>query len=134
MRAASVESAGLDARRARTSLFAVLLGLVAFASLVVTERVFEPAGGPFGVPQRIVTCGRSYRGGSLTVSRAQIATATNPGQSPVILEPLLGDLPLTAPFESHRVKLPSGDTVCDTVIYLQIGPDAYVSYGLEGGP
>lgn len=128
MRAPSRE----DLRAAGIAAVAVLV-LAALVAVALIERNFEPRGG-FGRPQRIPACGRSYRGGEATFTLAQIRAAINPGGSPVIFEPVVGELPLTAPFEDHRVRLASGETVCDTVVYLHVGPDAYAGYDLEGGP
>lgn len=112
----------------------VALGTAVLAGYVTIERDFEPQNGPFGVPARIVTCGRSYIGGHHTSSLAQIQAAIAPGYSPVVFEPVLGMLPLTAPFECHPIRLASGETVADTLVYLHIGPDTYAAYALEGGP
>ncbi len=112
----------------------VVLGTAGLGGYVTIERDFGPRDGPFGLPARIVTCGRSYLGGEPTSSLAQIQAAIAPGYSPVVFEPVLGLLPLTAPFECHPARLASGATVVDTVVYLHTGPDTYAAYALEGGP
>jgi hypothetical protein len=40
--------------------------------------------------------------------------------------------PLVAVFAGSRDL--DGIWDCDTVVYLHIGPDAYASYSLDGGP
>ena len=53
----------------------VVLGTAGLAGYVTIERDFEPRGGPFGLPARILTCGRSYVGGERTHSLAHIQGA-----------------------------------------------------------
>ncbi|HET9682193.1 MAG TPA: hypothetical protein VFP19_09155 [Candidatus Limnocylindrales bacterium] len=122
--------------RATGVIVIFVLGIVVLGGYLVIERGFEPQDGFFGLPHRIPTCGRSYVAGDRPVRLplAQIEATINPGAEPVILEPTIGMLPLTAPFEGHSVRLESGEIVCHTVVYLHVGPDAYAPYGLEGGP
>lgn len=115
-------------------LAVVVVGVGLLGSVILIQKEFDPRGGLFGIPHRIPTCGRSYVGGDGTTSLEQIEATITPGYSPVLLEPVLGMLPLWAPFETKRVRLDTGEEVCDTVVFLHVGPDAYASYGLEGGP
>ncbi len=118
-----------------TAVVAIAIGgAVTLGSFVLVERAFEPQDGPFGIPHRIPTCGRSYLGGQGSISIEQIQSTITPGASPVVFEPVLGMLPLWAPFDASRVRLDTGGEVCTTVVFLHVGPDAYAAYGLEGGP
>ncbi len=108
----------------------VLVGVVALAAFVQIERDFQPEGGYLGLPTHIRTCGRSYVGPGQTYA----GPVADGSPSPVVFEPVLGQLPLLSYFDSHRVRLESGELVCPTLVFLHLGPAAYVSYGLEGGP
>lgn len=107
--------------------------VIALGSIFLIEKEFQPRDGLFGIPTRIPACGRTYDVGR-QFTRAQIYAGINPGSEPIVFEPLIGLIPLTAPFEGHQVRLASGEMVCDTVVFLHVGPDGYVGYGLEGGP
>jgi hypothetical protein len=64
-----------------------------------------------------------------------IDTSISPGfGEPYILRPTIGDVPLLDLLrECPFYQLPGG-MVRSTVIWLQVGPNDYVSYSLEGGP
>ncbi len=115
---------------AGTTVGIVILGVAGVAAFGQIERDFQPVGGPFGLPTHIRTCGRSYIGPGQTYS----SPVADGSSSPVAFEPVLGQLPLFAYFDSHRVRLASGEMVCQSLVFLHLGPQAYVSYGLEGGP
>ncbi len=112
----------------------LLVGVVIVAAVITIAHEFEPEGSLFGRPMRIPTCGQSYvthPDVTTVFSRAQIEAVVAPGSSPVVLEPVIGQIPLFAPFtEQHHAR---GVPRCDTLIYLHVGADAYAAYGLEPG-
>ena len=120
--------------RAAGVLVVFVVGVVVLGSYALIERNFQPLGGPFGVPHRIPTCGRSYLGGEVRLTLEQIQATINPGTSPLLFEPQLGQIPLMAPFQGHTVRLDTGAEVCPTAVFLHVGADAYAAYALEGGP
>jgi hypothetical protein len=112
----------------------VVAGVVFCGSVIEIEHVFQPEGSLFGRPMRIPSCGRSYGTGpdvTTLYTWAQIEAVAAPGFAPVVVEPVIGQIPLFAPFTSQQH--PAAAQVCDTVIYLHVGPDAYAAYGLQGG-
>ena len=119
---------------AGTVVAIVIIGVLGLAAFVQIERDFQPEGGALGLPTHIRTCGRSYIGPGQTYSLARIEATTVPGSSPVVLEPILGQIPISAYFDRHHVRIDSGELTCATLVFLHVGPDAYLSYGLEGGP
>ncbi len=108
----------------------VIVGAIGLAAFVQIERDFRPEGGYFGLPTHIHACGRSYIG----PGRTYTAPVADGSSAPVVLEPVLGELPLFAYFGDHRVRLDSGEMACQTLVFLHVGAHAYVAYGLEGGP
>ncbi len=110
----------------------MLVGVAVGGGLFLIETQFRPGGSAFGLPTRIPACGRSFTGPGRVSTLAEIEAGMTTGHAPIVLEPTIGEIPLLAPFEPHTV--PTGMTTCDVVIFLRVGPDAYVGYALEGGP
>ncbi len=111
------------------------MGAVIGGSALAMALTFEPQGSLLGLPTRIPTCGRDYRTDPTSAAvwtRAQIEMQITPGSTPVILEPTLGQIPLSAPFAGGQTS--GGVETCPTLVYLHIGPDAYRSYAAFGGP
>lgn len=109
------------------------VGTLLVGAAITIAHEFQPEGSPFGRPMRIPTCGQAYvtRPDVTSVySLAQVDRMAAPGD-PVVLEPVIGEIPLFAPFiaPSHA----DGVAPCGTLIYLHVGADAYAAYGLEGG-
>ena len=135
-------AAGWTARRPRREdVLAAVIVLVTLACLGVlagflfVEAHFHPVDGAFGIPTTIPLCGPWFsRAADSTqvLTRAEIETGSIPGHAPVVLQPSLGQIPLVALAQPHPVA--AGMSTCDVVIYLHVGPDAYVGYALEGGP
>lgn len=131
---------GLRVHRPRhQDVVAGIVVLVAAVSLsvmggfVFLETQLEPVGGAFGIPTRIPLCGRQFETTPDTARRysmAEIEATIEPGCRPIVLEPTIGDLPVLGLFESH--PYPPGMAACDTLIFLHVGPDSYLSYGLAG--
>lgn len=115
------------------TVFVVSVALL--ISIVMIAHWFEPQGSLFGRPTRIWTCGRSYRtdpGPQQIWTRSRIDAGIAPGYEPVIFEPVVGQIPLFAPLAGRRDF--HGFQVCDTLVFLHVGPDAYLVFALEGGP
>lgn len=112
------------------ALFLVSLVIVGVVAIIETQ--YRPQGSLLGRPTRIPACGRSYLGPGRTFTRAEVDADITPGYRPAILEPVIGEVPLGGTVS--KLTLESGDQVCDTLIFLQVGPDAFASYALEGGP
>ena len=84
---------------------------------------------PGSLPDRISVCGRDWTndalGRQMTFEQARI---TKPSGDPVIVA--------TGPF----APCPPGPCTataggpCDTVVWVRVGEDAYIDYGLSGGP
>ena len=134
--------AGWTARRPRREdVLAAVIVLVTLACLGVlaaflfVETQFHPSESAFGIPTTIPLCGRWFSrapDSTQVLTRAEIEIGAIPGHAPVVLEPTLGQIPLLALVEPHPI--PVGMSTCDVVIYIHVGPDAYVGYALEGGP
>ncbi len=110
----------------------LVVGVVIVAAVITIAHEFEPEGSLFGRPMRIPTCGQSYVTSpdvTTVFTRAQIEAKTAPGSRPVVLEPVIGQIPLFAPFTEQQHA--RGAQPCDTLIYLHVGVDAYAAYGLE---
>ncbi len=139
-RAMSVTGRADEASQARrrdiTAAAVMLLTFVCLAVIgrfVFLETQMEPTGGAFGIPTRIPLCGRQFETSPDTARRytmAEIEATITPGYRPIVLEPTIGDLPVLGLFESH--PYPPGMAACDTLIFLHVGPDSYLSYGLMG--
>ncbi len=123
----------------RSDLGAAVVVGVTFACIAVVggfvflETQMEPAGGSFGIRTHIPLCGRQFETSPDTARRytmVEIEATIAPGYRPIVLEPTIGDLPVLGLFESH--PFPPGMAACDTLIFLHVGPDSYLSYGLMG--
>jgi hypothetical protein len=128
-------------RPSRSNLlaFALVAVLVVSAGIVLTglyvQHAFHPAGGLLGTPTSIPLCGRDFthpEGDTRLWSRADIDAAMQPGFSAIVLDPTIGRIPLLGVFAQYA-RLPQGET-CAMVIWLRVGPDAYLDYALSGGP
>ena len=131
------ESPRTDAAQRNIAAVAVvvvtLVCTAVIGGFVFLETQMEPVGGAFGIPTRIPLCGRYFETSPDTARRytmAEIEATIEPGHRPIVLEPTLGDLPVLGLFESH--PNPPGMAACDTLIFLHVGPDSYLSYGLLG--
>jgi hypothetical protein len=80
----------------------VVVGVGLLGSMILIQKEFEPRGGLLGAPGRMPACGRDYIAGDTALTLDQIEQGLPPGLAPVVFEPLIGEIPLTAPFEAHR--------------------------------
>ncbi len=128
-------------RRWRTALVVVIvLTLLLVAGGFLWYRVVYHSFAVGSAPPRITYCGRDYQDGGTTLTRAQIESqqVALPGDPPYQLSsigdivPVLG-WPLWAKLTPQDRRAQLG-LPCTMGIYLQQGPDSYLSYGLLGGP
>ena len=121
-----------DVRLGLLISFVVSCAVVGLGAFLV-GRWFEPEGWLFGPPTHIAACGRDYmRGTGGTWTRAQVDESLAPGLTPTVFEPVIGEIPLFAPLSGTRDF--NGFQVCDTVVFLHVGPDAYEAFAMQGGP
>jgi hypothetical protein len=80
-----------------------------------------------GAGTRIYWCGRNYDGGDGPAQSAQQIKSTYGGQWRTG-----GGYPPLGP--RRQLLVPRAGTYCPTVIFLSVGPNQYLGYGLSGGP
>ena len=92
--------------------------------------IFSPSGVHDGssLPGRLHVCGRTwYQGGPMTLETIE---ADN-GPPPTLVSPILAGFLSTCPSNACSTE---DRGPCDTVVFVRIGDDAYMAYGLAGGP
>jgi hypothetical protein len=113
-------------------LTTVVVGVLMVGLLVAIANAFEPQGSLFGRPLRIPTCGQTYATTAevtTVYTRAEIESMAPGGLGPVVVEPVVGQVPLFAPFSAAQRS--GAAQPCDAFIYLRVGPDSYAAYGLQ---
>jgi hypothetical protein len=129
--------------RPRAAAVAVaLVSLVALLALTgaLASRAAYGNFAPWQRPAHLSWCARVYLpsdGPTLTRAEVELRRGQLPGDEPYpVVEvtqvpPLVGRpvLASVTPPQRQRLGVP-----CAMAIYLQVGPDSYVSYGLSGGP
>lgn len=118
-------------------IFALTVSVLAVGMFIQVE--LQPIDGRLGLPQRLdfPLCGCSYQlGNEEHWTKAEIGAQVAPGYEPYILEPTIGKIPLADVLtKCPLVPMVGGHgSVAPTVIWLQVGPDDYWTYALEGGP
>jgi hypothetical protein len=116
----------------------ISLVLLVFAGRSIYSRAAFGTWNPAAPPTRIAYCDRTYLPGS-HVTRIQIDTEGNGlGTFPVRqVSTTADDKPIFAkPLPDNvRHKYPNAAPLpCAMVVYLRVGSDDYVAYGLSGGP
>jgi hypothetical protein len=93
--------------------------------------VFGPSGiyDGSGLPSRLHVCGRTWNKGSAQTLES-ITADFSPG--PTLIAPVLAGY--LSPCPPTACSAVAASTPCDTVVFVRIGEDAYVSYSLAGGP
>ena len=121
-------------RRALAALGAILLGLGTWS--FVSREAFG-TWNPSSLPTRIDYCDRRYIPGS-HFTHEQIETIGNGfGQFPIRQVGMTaGGLPIFAkPLpDSVRRQFSGPPLPCDMQVYVKVGADDYIGYGLVGGP
>jgi hypothetical protein len=114
-----------------------LAGLVVLAWVSYSRAVFG-TWNPIAQPSRIDYCDRRYYPG-WHFTRAQIdvrgnglgifpfrQVAMTAGGVPVFAKPMPDSMRHATPY--------SGPLPCAMTVYLEVGPDDYLAYGISGGP
>jgi hypothetical protein len=114
------------------------LGALGLLGWVSYSRVTFGTWDPLAQPNRIDYCDRRYYPG-WHLTRAQIETSGNAlGIFPFRkVGTTAGGLPLYAkPLpDSIRHRFPNSSPLpCDMAVYLKVGADDYIAYGISGGP
>ena len=93
--------------------------------------VFSPSGIYDGsaLPNRLQVCGRTWKKGSLQTLESITADFS---RGPTLVAPVLAGY--LSPCPQNACTGDAASTPCDTVVFVRIGEDAYVSYSLAGGP
>ena len=81
------------------------------------------------LPNRLHVCGRTWNKGGPQTLEAIVADYS-PG--PTLVAPVLAGF--LSPCPATACSMDPSRGPCDTVVYVRIGADAYVAYGLAGGP
>ncbi len=113
----------------------LIVGVAVCGSAIEIAHTFQPQGSLLGRPMRIPTCGQTYTTSpevTTVYTRAEIEAAIAAGLTPLVIEPVIGQIPPFAPFAGPQH--PAGAQPCDTLIYLHVGADAYAAYGREVRP
>lgn len=111
---------------------------VALASWVFYSRVAFGTWNPEAQPTRISFCDRGYLPGSAHFSGSEIEARGNGlGRYPLrqvgITAGGVGFFAKPLP-DSVRYRYGSPPLPCDMTVYLKVGADDYIAYGLSGGP
>jgi hypothetical protein len=124
--------------RRTIALWALGLGGLVVLAWAGYSRAAFGTWNPLAQPSRINYCDRRYYPGS-HFTRAQIDTMGNGlGVSPFRqVETTAGGMPIYAkPLpDSVRHQFPKSPPLpCDMAVYLKVGADDYIAYGISGGP
>jgi hypothetical protein len=119
-------------------LVGISLALVAVAGRSLYSRAAFGTWDPNALPERISYCDRRYQPGS-RVTRANIESTGNAfGVFPIreVARTADGKPIVAKPLpESVRRMYPNGPPLpCSMSVYVQVGANDYVGYGIEGGP
>jgi len=115
-----------------TTLIVVLAAVLGWTTIV--GAAFDPAGlhDVGSLPDRLHVCGRTWNKGSSVPSSLETIGAHMDGV-PILLAPgLLGGFLSACP--SGACSTDAASAPCDTVVFVRVGEDSYVSYALSGGP
>ena len=89
-----------------------------------------------GAPPRVDYCGRRYYPGNRTETLVQVNEflAENNLRGLTRIETTPSGMPVLTNVLSAAQKAEFSTSVCTMALWVQTGPDAYVGYGLSGGP
>lgn len=116
----------------------VTVAIFAVAPTLIHDRLTYGTFGIAGAPPRVDYCGRRYYPGN--VSQVQTSAQVDAFLAENGLHGLtrVGTAPSGMSVVTHLlspdVRAEHDTNVCTTVLWVQSGPDAYVGYGLSGGP
>ena len=81
------------------------------------------------LPNRLHVCGRTWiQGGTHTLESMQADYSADPA----LVAPILAGF--LSPCPPNACSRDPSNWPCDVVVFVRIGADAYVAYGLAGGP
>ena len=93
--------------------------------------VFSPSGIYDGssLPGRLHVCGRTWnKGGPMTLETIE----ADGGPPPTLVSPIF--FGFLSPCPSAACSGDAAHFPCDTEVFVRFGDDAYMAYGLSGGP
>jgi hypothetical protein len=119
--------------------FAAAIATIAIFAVAPTAIHNRAAFGTFdttGAPPRIDYCGRRYYPGSNTDPLAQVQhfLALNKLHGLTRIDTAPSGMPIVTNVIPPQVRAQYHTNVCTMVLWVQTGPDAYLGYGLSGGP
>ena len=116
----------------RASLFLVasVIGVLTLAPrlgnvLAGADGIHDAA----ALPEHLELCGRSWHKDTTDRRFTFAGIREWSGVEPVVVDPST-----FAPCPPGPCTSVAGPTPCDTVIFVRVGPDAYLDYALQGGP
>jgi hypothetical protein len=112
--------------------------IVVVAPTAIHNRLTFGTFSTFGAPPRVDYCGRRYYPGNppTTMTRAGVDSflARNGFRGVTQVDTAPSGLPVVANVMPPDVRERYHTNICTMVVWVQTGPDAYVIYGLSGGP
>lgn len=116
----------------------VTIAIFAVAPTSIQNRMVYGTFSIFGTPPRVDFCGRRYYPGSAAApeSRARVDffLAENGQRGLARVGTTPSGMPVVANLMSPERRSQLHTSVCTMEVWVQSGPDAYVPYGLSGGP
>jgi len=112
------------------------VAIVAVAPDAIRDRAIFGTVATTGAPPRVDYCGRTYDAGIQTESLAQLNSflAGNHLAGLQRIGTAPSGMPIVANLMSAAARAHYHTDVCTMVLWVQTGHDAYVGYGLSGGP
>jgi hypothetical protein len=119
--------------------FVAAVAAIAMFAVAPTAIINRAKFGTFdtvGPPPRVDWCGRRYYPGSTTDTLAQVEAflLLNSRQSLTRIDTAPSGMPIVAHVIPPQVRAQYHTDVCAMEIWVQTGEDAYLGYGLSGGP
>lgn len=110
--------------------------MFAVAPTAILNRAKFGTFGGAGPPPRVDWCGRRYYPGSTTETLAQVEAFSllDSRQRLTRIDTAPSGMPIIAHIVPPQVRAQYHTDVCAMEIWVQTGRDAYLGYGLSGGP
>lgn len=130
---------GLKTAALAVGVVAVALGAIAVAPKVAIAVNDEATYGTMdttGPPPRVDYCGRRYYPGgrTMTMSQVEAFVAVNGDHGLTRVATAPSGMPILANVMTPATRGQFHTNVCTMEVFVQTGQDAYLSYGLSGGP
>jgi hypothetical protein len=112
------------------------VAIYAVAPSALHDRLVFGTFDTVGAPPRVDYCGRRYYPGSKTETLAQVQAflAENGLNGVTRIDTAPSGEPIVTNIIPPSVRAHYHTSVCTMELWVQTGPDAYVGYGLSGGP